>query len=163
MITTIVWMVLTIIVGLIGGAIAAWKNPGVEHERTKVRFVATLLIWVVVFLVLNLAPGKPPDEIGPNTQPVAQETKPSQAPILPTPTLPESSSSEPAIVTPADEPQAIEPSPASDTDQNGSPGATLPAGNVNDSANPAEKTETGFKSCGQFNGPAYEDCMKPYR
>jgi hypothetical protein len=162
MITTIVWIVLTIIVGFVGGAIAGWKNPGGEHERTKVGIVPTLFIWVVVFLCLNLILNKSPDEMAPNTEPVTQETRPEQAPVPATSTLPEPTPSDPATASPADESQAAEPSPAPDTDQHGLPGALLSHGNA-DKSNSTADIQKGFQACIQFRDQAYADCMKPYR
>jgi hypothetical protein len=163
MITTIVWIVLTIVVGVIGGAIAGWKNPGGEHERTKVGFGATLFIWIVVFLFLSFALNKSPEEVGTNRPSEIQQTTPEQAPTQPSSTLPEPSSSDPATASSSDGPQAAEPAPALDTGQNASVGTLPPQGNATDSAPPMENTEKGFQACVRFSGAAYEDCMKPYR
>ena len=163
MITTILWIILSVAVAVIGGAIAGWKNPGGDHERIKVGFAATLFIWIVVFLFLNFALNKTPGEIGTNTPSAIQETTPEQAPIQPSSTLPDPAPSEPATASPSDEPQTVEPSPGAGADQNGSPRMFLPPGNMTDSDSPGEKTKNGFQACARFSGPAYEDCMKPYR
>lgn len=158
-ITIIVWIVLTIVVGVIGGAIAGWKNPGGEHERTKVGFVPTLFIWVVVFLFLTFMLNKSPEETAPSTQPVTQESKPEKAPIPPTSTLPEPTASDPATAGPIDESQTVAQPLASDTGQSGS----QPQGEVSAPTSPANKLETGFQACVQYKDQAYSDCMKPYR
>jgi len=62
-----------------------------------------------------------------------------------TSTVPEPTSADPAIVSPSDESQAVQPSFTPDTAQHGSLDTVLPRENVNGFCNPTEKTKRIFE------------------